>query len=196
VDGTCGERLGRQLHDLDTGQRLAVVLESAGDADAVLAHVVLRVLKKAIEAREVLARFDALASALSNPSVLINVIPLLEAQASSEIENIVTTTDELFEATAYQSGASPAAREALRYRSALRMGFDEIGDRPITGERPHVSARRFAGMRCRFGEARCTSAILWRASESTRHQPGLRRSSGSWTTGRASSTNPRTSTRS
>jgi Fic family protein len=91
-----------------------------------------RVLKKAIEAREVLARFDALASALPNPAVLINVIPLLEAQASSEIENIVTTTDELFEATAHQSGATPAAREALRYRSALRMGFDEIGKRPIT----------------------------------------------------------------
>jgi Fic family protein len=91
-----------------------------------------RVLKKAIEAREVLARFDALASALTNPAVLINVIPLLEAQASSEIENIVTTTDELFEATAHQSGATPAAREALRYRSALRMGFDEIGKRPIT----------------------------------------------------------------
>lgn len=91
-----------------------------------------RVLKKAIEAREILARFDAQASALPNPAVLINVIPLLEAQASSEIENIVTTTDELFEATAYQSGAAPAAREALRYRSALRMGFDEIGERPIT----------------------------------------------------------------
>lgn len=90
------------------------------------------VLKKAIEAREVLARFDALASALPNPAVLINVIPLLEAQASSEIENIVTTTDELFEATAYQSGAAPAAREALRYRSALRMGFEEIAERPIT----------------------------------------------------------------
>lgn len=91
-----------------------------------------RVLKKVIQAREALARFDAHASALPNPAVLINVIPLLEAQASSEIENIVTTTDELFEATVFQSGASPAAREALRYRSALRMGFEEIGERPIT----------------------------------------------------------------
>lgn len=90
------------------------------------------VLKKAIEARDSLARFDALASALPDPAVLINAIPLLEAQASSEIENIVTTTDELFEATAFQSGATPAVREALRYRSALRIGFDELDGRPLT----------------------------------------------------------------
>jgi len=31
-----------------------------------------------------------------NRAVLINTIPILEAQASSEIENIVTTTDALF----------------------------------------------------------------------------------------------------
>ncbi|PPH69987.1 Fic/DOC family N-terminal domain-containing protein, partial [Rathayibacter rathayi] len=35
-------------------------------------------------------------SSLPNPAVLVNSIQLLEAQASSEIENIVTTSDELF----------------------------------------------------------------------------------------------------
>lgn len=33
---------------------------------------------------------------MPNPGVLINTIPLLEAQASSEIEDVVTTSDDLF----------------------------------------------------------------------------------------------------
>lgn len=98
-----------------------------------------RVLKATIQAREALARLDARASALPNPTVVINSIPLLEAQASNEIENIVTTTDELFEAAAIDGDASPAAREALRYRTALRAGFEELATgRPITA---HMAAR-------------------------------------------------------
>jgi len=92
------------------------------------------VLKAAIEARDVLARLDASARALPNAAVLINAIPLIEAQASSEIENIVTTTDELFSAAHDdEPTSSPAAREALRYRTALRRGFDHVGVRPLTG---------------------------------------------------------------
>lgn len=90
-----------------------------------------RVLKATIEARDVLARLDAHARALPNPEMLINIIPLLEAQASSEIENIVTTTDELFVAAVTDQG-SPAAREALRYRMALRYGHEHLGSRPLS----------------------------------------------------------------
>ena len=50
------------------------------------------VLKLCIEARAELAELKQLGESLPNPTVLINAIPLLEAQASSEIENIVTTT--------------------------------------------------------------------------------------------------------
>ena len=90
------------------------------------------VLKATIEARDALARFDAKAGSLPNPTVLINAIPLLEAQASSEIENIVTTTDELFAAAAIDINASPAAREALRYRTALYRGWEGLRNRPVT----------------------------------------------------------------
>lgn len=89
------------------------------------------VLKATITARDSLARFDARARALPNPEILINTIPLLEAQASSKIENIVTTTDELFVAAATDHG-SPAAREALRYRAAIRAGYEQVGRRPLT----------------------------------------------------------------
>jgi Fic family protein len=52
--------------------------------------------------------------------VLSNSIPLLEAQASSEIENIVTTTDQLFLFDGIsENQADPATKEALRYRTVL-----------------------------------------------------------------------------
>ena len=68
------------------------------------------VLKACIEARAALAELKASGRLIPNQSVLINSIPLLEAQASSEIENIVTTTDRLFrfanEASRHESGES------------------------------------------------------------------------------------------
>lgn len=54
------------------------------------------VLKAAIEARTALATLAQAGQLLPNPNILIHAVPLLEAQASSEIENIVTTADELF----------------------------------------------------------------------------------------------------
>lgn len=89
-------------------------------------------LKACIEARTALAELKQAAGHLPNPAVLINVIPILEAQASSEIENIVTTTDELFRYAADANGAeSQATREALRYRSALYEGFLSLRQRPL-----------------------------------------------------------------
>lgn len=92
-----------------------------------------RVLKEVIEARAALAALDQAIRTLPNSDLLIGNLPLLEAQASSAVENIVTTTDDLFQsAAAGESTASPATRETLRYRSALYEGFDLIGDRPLT----------------------------------------------------------------
>ena len=89
-------------------------------------------LKACIEARAALAELKQAAGHLPNPAVLINVIPILEAQASSEIENIVTTTDELFRYAADANSAeSQATREALRYRSALYEGFLSLQQRPL-----------------------------------------------------------------
>jgi Fic family protein len=58
----------------------------------------------------------------------------LEAQASSEIENIVTTTDRLFRFANRGTGveADPATKEALRYRTALHHGFKQVARRPLT----------------------------------------------------------------
>ena len=58
------------------------------------------ILKQCIAARVALAELKQSAELIPNPGILVNSLPLLEAQASSEIENIVTTTDRLFQ---YQS---------------------------------------------------------------------------------------------
>lgn len=91
-----------------------------------------RVLKVAIDAARSLARLDQAVALIPNPAILINTIPLIEAQASSEIENIVTTTDDLFRFIDEEESADPATREALRYRTALRIGFDEIATSPVS----------------------------------------------------------------
>jgi Fic family protein len=91
------------------------------------------VLKACIDARAALAELKAAGDLIPNQAVLINTIPILEAQASSEIENIVTTTDRLFR-FADQSAAAQAdtaTKEALRYRTALGEGFKQLAKRPI-----------------------------------------------------------------
>lgn len=91
------------------------------------------VLKAAIRARTALAAMDEASKRMQNPMVLVNSISLLEAQASSEIENIVTTTDELFRfAHDAADSASADTKETLRYRAALFSGLQAIADRPIS----------------------------------------------------------------
>ncbi len=81
------------------------------------------ILKQCINARVALAELKQAAELIPNAAVLVNAIPLLEARASSEIENIVTTTDKLFEfADINEDKADAATKEALRYRSALFEG--------------------------------------------------------------------------
>ena len=89
-------------------------------------------LKACIEAHKALASLRQATGHLPNPAVLINTIPMLEAQASSEIENIVTTTDELFRFAEHSEAANPATKEALRYRAALYEGFRSLSERPLT----------------------------------------------------------------
>lgn len=89
------------------------------------------VLKATVEARTALATLAQAGRLLPNPNILIHAVPLLEAQASSEIENIVTTADELFKHVE-SGGGDHATKEALRYRSALFTGVDWIRSRPLT----------------------------------------------------------------
>ncbi|HEV3020538.1 MAG TPA: Fic family protein [Burkholderiaceae bacterium] len=90
------------------------------------------VLKQCVGARAALAELKQAAELIPNPAMLINTLPVLEARASSEIENIVTTADKLFRYLRDDSGADPATREALRYRRALVEGVKALKSRPLT----------------------------------------------------------------
>ena len=89
------------------------------------------VLKACIRARAALAELKQAAALLPNQTLLINLLPLIEAQSSSEIENIVTTTDRLFQYAEEDSLADPMTKEALRYRTALKQGFEELARKPL-----------------------------------------------------------------
>ena len=89
------------------------------------------ILKQCILARAALAELKQAAERIPNPGMLINTMPLLEAQASSEIENIVTTTDRLFQYREESDTADPATKEALRYSNSLLKGYQELSRRPL-----------------------------------------------------------------
>ncbi|MAD46395.1 MAG: addiction module protein [Oceanospirillaceae bacterium] len=89
------------------------------------------VLKACISARAALAELKQAGELIPNQSMLINLLPLLEAKDSSEIENIVTTTDRLFQYALEDNGADHATKEALRYRTALYQGFIQLERRPL-----------------------------------------------------------------
>jgi Fic family protein len=86
-----------------------------------------KVLKALPSAHAALAELKGIASTIPNQSILINTLGLQEAKDSSEIENIITTHDDL-----YKSGLNLAAfnslqaKEVQNYISALKKGFELI----------------------------------------------------------------------
>lgn len=90
------------------------------------------ILKQTIKARAALAELKQAAELIPNQSMLINTLPIMEARASSEIENIVTTTDKLFQSLQLDSEEQDSAtKEALQYRTALFSGFNSLKERPL-----------------------------------------------------------------
>lgn len=90
------------------------------------------ILKKAISANKALAGLKAICSIIPNPSILVNSIILQEAKDSSQIENIVTTNDQLYEAfSATSKNYDTYTKEVLRYREALWEGFNRLQKRKL-----------------------------------------------------------------
>lgn len=84
-------------------------------------------------AKAALARLHGRSIAIPNQGLLINSISLQEAKASSAIENIFTTDDELYKAYSEQNTAQARgpAKEVLYYREALWTGFQYLQDRAL-----------------------------------------------------------------
>lgn len=90
------------------------------------------ILKQCITARSALAELNQAARLIPNQAILINTLPLLEAKSSSEIENIVTTMDKLFQFSDAANVTDAATKEALRYRTALYEGYKALEERPLS----------------------------------------------------------------
>lgn len=87
----------------------------------------VRILKALNRASRALADLKGQAKTIPNQGILIDTLALQEAKASSEIENIVTTQDELFQADLFPDDPqSPAAKEVALYRDALRLGYARL----------------------------------------------------------------------
>lgn len=84
------------------------------------------VLKKATEAHAALAELKGVCRTIPNQIILINTLLLEEAKDSSEIENIITTHDELFRGQVLANFASSETKEVLNYADAMRLGFDLV----------------------------------------------------------------------
>ena len=104
------------------------------------------VLKQCITARAALAELKQAAELIPNQAMLINTLPLLEARASSEIENIVTTTDRLFQFKEANEQADPATKEALRYGHALMHGFRELWRCPLNTRTAEAVCSKIKGV--------------------------------------------------
>ena len=87
----------------------------------------IRILRQTNKSTAALAELKGIAQTIPNQSMLVNAIVLQEAKDSSEIENIITTQDELYKAlTVNSSQTSASTKEVVNYRKAIFYGFDII----------------------------------------------------------------------
>lgn len=91
-----------------------------------------KVLLKTTNARVALAALNQSVKLIPNKEILLETIPILEAQSSSEIEAIYTTTDNMFKHVDVDEFADPATKEALRYKNAIWTGIDSVKRCPIS----------------------------------------------------------------
>lgn len=90
------------------------------------------ILKKTIKASRALANLNGAIINLPNPQLFLDTIHLQEAKASSEIENIITSNDELYKSVvADKTFKNPSAKEVISYKNALWHGLKQLESRPF-----------------------------------------------------------------
>ena len=85
----------------------------------------IEILRQTTKSTAAIAELKGIAKTIPNQAMLINAIVLQEAKDSSEIENIITTQDELYKAlTVNKTHISPETKEVVNYRKAIFHGYD------------------------------------------------------------------------
>ena len=91
-----------------------------------------KILRKTISAGRALAQLNGTLLNLPNPTLFLDTIYLQEAKASSEVENIITTNDELYQSlVAEKTIEDDATKEVLSYKEALWMGLKQLKSKPF-----------------------------------------------------------------
>lgn len=91
-----------------------------------------KILKKTISAGRALAKLNGTLMNLPNPNLFIDTIYLQEAKASSEIENIITTNDEIYKSfISEKKNENTATKEVLSYKEALWIGLKDLDKKPL-----------------------------------------------------------------
>ncbi len=89
------------------------------------------ILKKSISSNRALAKLNGISKIIPNSNILINSLALQEAKDSSEIENIITTHDELYKASLDIKNLSNSTKEVQNYKNALLKGFHLVDDNKL-----------------------------------------------------------------
>jgi len=85
-----------------------------------------KVLKQLAKSHRYLAELKGTAKTIPNENILIDTLTLQEAKDSSEIENIVTTYDDLYKENIFIESKSTAAKEVYNYARGLKLGFQIV----------------------------------------------------------------------
>ena len=101
-----------------------------------------KVLKKTISANRALAKLNGVAKIIPNQNILINSLVLQEAKDSSEIENIITTHDELFRAGLDIASVTNETKEVQHYKEALLKGFALVQESGLLLKRDIVAIQK------------------------------------------------------
>jgi Fic family protein len=91
-----------------------------------------KILRKTITASRALAKLNGAITNLPNPTLFLDSIHLQEAKASSEIENIITTNDQLYKSVVADNKFENAqAKEVISYKRALWNGLKRLEEQPF-----------------------------------------------------------------
>ncbi len=101
-----------------------------------------KVLKKTIQANRALAKLNGVAKIIPNQNILINSLVLQEAKDSSEIENIITTHDELFRAGLDITSVTNETKEVQHYKEALLKGYALVQESGLLLKRDIVAIQK------------------------------------------------------
>lgn len=89
------------------------------------------IFKKIVSANKELAKLNGVCKIIPNQNILINSLVLQEAKDSSEIENIITTHDEVYQGAVDIESVSQSAKEVQNYSNALIRGFQSVREEKL-----------------------------------------------------------------